>query len=254
MEIILFFVALLATTIGAISGMGGGIIIKPVMDAISGMEVTVINFMSSCTVLSMAMMSMYRGRKDEIDVHFPTCISLALGACVGGVIGKLLFDLIPENQAYIQSTILLWLNIFIYFYTKFKSKLKTCYVKNYGLCGVIGCALGAMSAFLGIGGGPINIAVLYFFFSTTPKVTVRMSIFVILLSQISNLLTYFITGVPEGINYMALFFMIVGGCTGAVVGGKISKKLTDVQVDDFFTDVVVAIIILNAYNMGVLRG
>ncbi|MFI3253606.1 MAG: sulfite exporter TauE/SafE family protein [Eubacteriales bacterium] len=254
MEFILFGVALLATTIGAMSGMGGGIIIKPVMDAISGMDVTVINFMSSCTVLAMAMMSMYRGRKDEIEVHMPTCISLALGACIGGVVGKLIFDLIPENQAYIQSIILLWLNIFIYIYTKFKSRIKTLHVKNYVLSAMIGCALGAMSAFLGIGGGPINIAVLYFFFSTASKVTVRMSIFVILLSQISNLITVFLSGVPSGVNYFALVLMIVGGCSGAVLGGTISKKLTEIQIDDFFTDVVVAIIILNAYNVGVLGG
>ncbi|MFI3250257.1 MAG: sulfite exporter TauE/SafE family protein [Eubacteriales bacterium] len=250
MEIILFFVAIIATTVGAISGMGGGIIIKPVMDAVSGMEVTTINFMSSCTVLGMAIVSIYRGRKDEIDINYRISTALALGACLGGVLGKMIFDAIPSNHSLIQSTVLFWLNIGIYFYVKFKRSIKTKTVSNLGACGVIGCSLGTISSFLGIGGGPLNIAILTYFFSSAPKVTARRSIFVILLSQISSILVVFTTGIPTDVNYFALSLMIIGGCSGAILGGKISKKLTDVQVDDFFTDVLVAIIILNAYNMG----
>ncbi len=250
MEIILFLVAILATTIGAISGMGGGIIIKPVMDAVSGMDLSVINFMSGCTVLGMAIVSIYRGRKDELDINYPISISLALGACVGGILGKVLFEMIPSNAAFIQSTLLFILNIAIYFYVKFKASIKTLEVKNYGISAIIGCSLGTVSAFLGIGGGPINIAVLRYFYSSTPKVTAKRSIFIILLSQISSLVTVLISGVPQNVNYIALGLMIIGGCSGAILGGKVSKKLTETQVDDFFTDVLVAIIILNAYNMG----
>lgn len=250
MELILLGVALLATTIGAISGIGGGIIIKPVMDAISGMDLAVINFMSGCTVLGMSAMSIYRGRKDDLDINYPISISLALGGCLGGIFGKLLFEMVPGNQGFIQSSLLFGLNISLYIYIKFKAKVKTFQVKNLGVCGLIGCSLGAVSSFLGIGGGPINIAILYVFFSSTPKVTAKRSIFIILVSQISSLITVLVGGVPTGVNYVALGLMILGGCTGAILGGKISKKLSEVQVDDFFTDVLVAIIILNAYNMG----
>lgn len=250
MEILLFVVAILATTIGAISGMGGGIIIKPVMDAVSGMELSVINFMSGCTVLGMAIVSVYRGRKDELNLNYPISLSLAFGACIGGILGKIFFEMIPSNASLIQSTLLFILNIAIYFYVKFKSKIKTLEVKNYVISGVIGCSLGTISAFLGIGGGPINIAVLRYFYSSTPKVTAKRSIFIILLSQISSFITVMISGIPQNVNYIALSLMIIGGCSGAILGGKVSKKLTEAQVDDFFTDVLVAIIILNAYNMG----
>lgn len=250
MEIILFLVAILATTIGAISGMGGGIIIKPVMDAVSGMELSVINFMSGCTVLGMSVVSIYRGRKDDIDINFSISISLALGACAGGIVGKMIFELLTINIALIQSTMLFILNIVIYFYVKFKARIKTLEVTNLGLCGIIGFSLGTISAFLGIGGGPINIAVLRYLYSSTPKVTAKRSIFIILFSQMSSFITVMISGVPIGVNYRALMLMIIGGCSGAILGGKVSKKLTETQVDDFFTDVLVAIIILNAYNMG----
>ncbi len=133
---------------------------------------------------------------------------------------------------------------------KFKRIIKTRHLHNYVGCALVGGCLGAVSSFLGIGGGPINIAVLNYFFSSSPKVTAKRSIFIILLSQISSLVTVFLSGVPEGVNYIALGLMAIGGCTGAVLGGKVSKKLTEHQVDDFFTDVLVAIIILNAYNVG----
>lgn len=254
MELILFSVAILATTIGAISGMGGGIIIKPVMDAVSGMDVGTVNFMSGCTVLAMAMVSVYRGRKDELDINFPISLALGLGACVGGVLGKILFGLLPNDPTLLQSWILFVINIVIYFYVKFKSKIKKLNVTNKSISAIIGCILGGMSSFLGIGGGPVNVAVLQYFYSSSPKVTAKRSIFVILLSQITSFLTVLVVGLPENLNYVALIWMIIGGCTGAILGGKVSKKLTEIQVDDFFTDVLIAIIILNAYNIGRITG
>lgn len=248
------FVALFATTIGAISGVGGGIIIKPVLDAVGGLPVATTNFMSSCTVFSMAAVSIYRGRKDKLDIDYKISTALALGACLGGVLGKIIFDIMPNNQAFIQSFLLLIINILIYVYIKFKAKIHTCHCKNLFLCGIIGCGLGTMSSFLGIGGGPMNVVVLQYFFSTTPKITAKRSIFVILLSQISGLTSVFLKGVPDEVNYLALFLMMFCGCMGAILGGKISKKLTEAQIDDFFTDVLVGIIVINAYNMGSFSG
>lgn len=252
MEFIFLILALLATTIGALSGMGGGIIIKPVMDAISGLDISAINFMSGCTVLSMAIVSVYRGKNDSIKMNYKVAGLLAIGASIGGVFGKIIFESMTGNLALIQSIILFSLNIAIYFYVKFKHMIKTYEVDHFLYCLLIGFILGNISSFLGIGGGPINIVVLKFFFSSSPKVTAKKSVFIILFSQCSSFLMTCYTGVPVGVNYLGLILMIVGGCTGAILGGKISKKLTEVQIDDLFTDVLVAIIILNAYNIGTI--
>ena len=40
-----FIICVAATVIGSISGVGGGVIIKPVMDAVSGMSVSSISFL-----------------------------------------------------------------------------------------------------------------------------------------------------------------------------------------------------------------
>lgn len=46
---IVFAIAFFASTIGVICGIGGGIIIKPVMDAVGAVDVATINFLSGCT-------------------------------------------------------------------------------------------------------------------------------------------------------------------------------------------------------------
>lgn len=252
MEILYFFIAIFATTIGAMSGMGGGIIIKPIMDAVSGLDVAIINFMSSCAVLVMAIYSIYRGRKDDVDINYRIATALAIGACLGGVFGKKVFDLLSNNPALTQSIILFILNVAIYIYLKFKTKVKTHQINGTPPSILIGFALGALSSFLGIGGGPFNVVILQYFYSSNQKVTAKRSIFIILLSQISSIITVFATGMPENVNYFAVILMMVGGCLGAAFGRKISAKLSETQMESFFTDVLVGIIVLNAFNIGQL--
>ena len=49
---------LIATMIGAICGVGGGIIIRSILDAVSGLPISEIGFLSGCTVLSMSAASL----------------------------------------------------------------------------------------------------------------------------------------------------------------------------------------------------
>ena len=67
--VIYFLICLAATTAGGISGVGGGVIIKPVMDAVSGMGVATVSFLSGCTVLAMTITSMLRSRGGSVKVE-----------------------------------------------------------------------------------------------------------------------------------------------------------------------------------------
>ena len=92
-----FLICLIATTAGGISGVGGGVIIKPVMDATSGLPVATISFLSGCTVLAMSFTSMVRSRSGEIKVEKRRGTPLALGAAVGGILGKELFEIVLQS-------------------------------------------------------------------------------------------------------------------------------------------------------------
>ena len=52
-HMVFFLVCFLASAAGAICGMGGGVVIKPVLDAFGILDVDSISFLSGCTVLSM---------------------------------------------------------------------------------------------------------------------------------------------------------------------------------------------------------
>ncbi len=249
MVVLFFAIALLASTIGAISGIGGGVIIKPVMDAFSGLDIAVINFLSGCTVLTMSVSSFIRGRKSELKLNYKISVPLAIGASVGGIVGKSLFSMLTGNLALIQSGILLIINIGVFIYILKKTSIKSLNVQNTALCCVIGFMLGGISSFLGIGGGPINIAVLYYFFSMTPKFTAKNSLFIILLSQISSLLTTFATNAVPEFSASALALMCAGGVLGAIIGGKIDLIMDDDITEKFFMVVLSLLIILNTYNV-----
>ena len=85
MQSICFLVAFGACIIGKICGMGGGVIIKPALDALGIMQVTEINFLSGCTVLGMTCWSVGKSlvqHESQIDLSIST--PLAIGAAVGG--------------------------------------------------------------------------------------------------------------------------------------------------------------------------
>lgn len=183
--------------------------------------------MSGCTVLAMAIVSANRGKNDDLDMNLPVTLPLAIGGAIGGIVGKSIFNNISGDKAFMQSTFLFAIYVGIYFYVKVKTKMKSMNVTNKGMCVFIGLSLGSISSFLGIGGGPINMAVLFFFFAGTPKVAAKQSIFLIMLSQSASFITVLITGLPQQVNWVALGLMIIGGCGGAIYGSKLSQKFSD---------------------------
>ena len=94
---VLFFVCLVASTIGAIVGAGGGGIIKPVLDAFGVLPVSTVSFLSSVTVLCMSVSSLIRTRNNGVKLSYAVSTPLAIGAVIGGVLGKALFECIRTS-------------------------------------------------------------------------------------------------------------------------------------------------------------
>ena len=108
--------------------------------------------------------------------------------------------------------------------------------------------MGALSAFLGIGGGPINLVVLFYFFSMETKTAAQNSLYIILFSQITSLLTTLIThSVPE-FTLPALVLMIAGGIGGGIAGRTLNKRMSSRAVDKLFLVLMGIIILISIYN------
>lgn len=250
--VLIFIVCLLSSTAGGICGIGGGVIIKPVVDSLGVLSVSALSFLSGLAVLSMSCISVYKQRKRRL-VEMKTGTPLALGAAIGGLAGKAIFDVIKASVGeapvgLIQSIALGLITLGALFYMLYRAKIKTHQVTNPLLCAIIGLVLGIMSSFLGIGGGPINLCVLYYFFSMDTKKAAANSLYVILFSQAASAISTFVQRKVPTFSWALLVLMAAGGVLGGTLGHKLNEKLSARQVDKLFTALLVLIILICVYN------
>lgn len=253
--LLFFLVSLLASTVGAICGIGGGVIIKPILDLLHLADVSAISFLSGCTVLSMSCYSVGRAMlAGERRVSLSTGTPLALGAAAGGLLGSHLFSAVkalfdnPDRVGSVQAVCLAVITLGTLIYTVNKSRFHTLQVKNLPVCVIIGLALGCMSSFLGIGGGPINLVVLYFFFSMDTKTAAANSLYIIFFGQLFSLISTLATWSVPDFQPLVLALMVAGGIGGGILGRALNKKLDDKLVDRLFIALMAVIIAISVFN------
>ena len=117
-------------------------------------------------------------------------------------------------------------------------------------CGTIGIGLGMASSFLGIGGGPFNLAVLHYFFGMDTKIAVANSLFVILLSQATNLGNTLLSGSIPAVSPLVVLLMVIGGIAGGAVGRKSNRKLSAAAIDKLFIRLLLVIVCICLWNTG----
>lgn len=254
--ILLFLsVSFIASTVGAICGIGGGVIIKPVLDALGDYPVATINFISGCTVLAMTCYSVMRSfASRERSVNASIGIPLGVGSVAGGLAGNIAFQyvsgLLPHANTVgaVQATLLIIIVLMTMAYTVRKSRIKNFHVKDAPTCFFIGCMLGILSSFLGIGGGPINLMVMGYFFDMDSKTAAQNSLFIILFSQFASTLRTIALGCPS-VDVLLLGGMVACGILGGAAGRVVNKRLSAQNVDVLFMCLMGVIIIVNVYNI-----
>lgn len=270
---IFFLICFSASIIGAICGIGGGILIKPLLDAFHVMDIETINFLSGCTVLSMTTYSVIKSKlNNKSNLNVQTIFPLAVGAAFGGMLGKWLFSFLSSQNmnkdkiGAIQAFCLFIITLASLVFTLLKTKIHTYRISNPIFCIMIGAFLGIMSSFLGIGGGPINLVILFFFFSMSTKVAAENSLYIIFFSQLTSLassivseilpartfLSDIVHSISKGIPKFPIFLlvlMIIGGITGGICGRFLNKKLSERIVEILFLSLMLVIIGINIYNI-----
>lgn len=249
--IIYAIVILIATFLGASAGLGGGVIIKPVLDFIGFHDLNTISFLSTSAVFTMAVYSTIKQIRNKVKFDVMMILLVSIGAMIGGNLGSSMFSALlnvmePDMITALQSSILALLLIAVLI--NVNSNVKTMNVKNKIVTFVIGLALGIISSFLGIGGGPINVAVFIFFFSVEMKTATIYSIATILFSQGSKLFTIATTTGFMIFDLSLLFFTLPAAILGGVIGTMVNKRADEQIIRKIFSITVVAIIILNIYN------
>lgn len=254
-QILLALIALAASSIGAVVGAGGGVIIKPVVDLLGLLPVSTASFCSGCTVFAMSIMSLLRSRGNGVALRLRMTVPLAVGAVCGGLVGKALFELVRQSFSdenalgAIQAVCLTVITAAVLLYVCKKDKLRSMHVNSVPLALVIGTLLGIISSFLGIGGGTSNVAMLFFFFSMDAKEAAKNSIFIILFSQLSSILIAIGQGTVPEFSWPVLLCMIAGGVGGAEIGARISKRIDKGGVEHLLKLLLLVVVCIDFYNI-----
>ena len=250
MFFIYFITAIFATTLGSLAGLGGGVIIKPVLDALGDYNLSTVGILSSITVFSMALVATVKQFRAGFKADFNTTI-LAIGSILGGGIGKKAFDIFLtffKNESFgkgVQALILIALLSLVLF----KNYLPKYKIKNIFIIFLVGLLLGAIASFLGIGGGPINVAILVMLFAFSTRNAAVSSVFIILLSQFSKLFLISIGSGFSTYNLQMLPFMVIGGVLGGFIGAKLNHRLSNEYIEKTFNISIIFIILVNIFNV-----
>lgn len=261
-------IVICASIVGSIAGIGGGVIIRPVLDSFgyfSTPEIT--NMISTMCVLFGTATSIIRHviSKSKIE-NLKIAIFLGIGAVIGGFIGQYLFQFVKDASnknvlIIIQSAILIALLVFVVIYMQlFLPKGKVLHVKNIIVTSIIGIFLGICSTFLGIGGGPINVAVLLLFFGMDMKQAAINSLITIIFSQLSKVVMSGIDGTfvtlfkinelptqQDQSWWIFLLILVPVSIIGSLLGTYFNKKMTNKGVQLVYTITTFVIIAINIY-------
>ncbi|HCM89740.1 MULTISPECIES: sulfite exporter TauE/SafE family protein [Vagococcus] len=249
---IYFLIIVCANTIGAISGMGGGVLIKPLFDLIDVHSVAAISFYSSVAVLTMSVVSTYKQTKNGIKINWSFALQISVGAMVGGLLGNNVFEkilaLFPTGREVqlIQISLTVVTLLFSFLYSKKIWQNFT--FDSYFLKIISGLLLGFLASLLGIGGGPINVALLMLLFNIPIKEATVYSIISIFFSQLSKVTTIFFTVDLNRYDLTILYYVIPAAIIGGFLGSFISGKVTDKRVNQIYQVVIILVLIINMYN------
>ncbi len=246
---ITFIIIFISTLIGSMTGLGGGVIIKPLLSVSTNLPVVTTNFFSSTAILFMCSYSLFTNRKSSDKIDFKIAYTLSIGAFIGGIVGSKVLLIMSE---YLRDSIILNIQLVMLILVMLISVAVTLSVKETSRRDVklfvvvlIGIISGMLSSYLGIGGGIINIPILLLVFKKTPKQAVITSLVIVFVSQIATLFTFIVDGILYDVKLTQLITISFAGIFGGIVGKKIFSVMSSRTVRILYVIVLSSLIIIN---------
>lgn len=250
-----FLIGIFASIVGTITGLGAGVIVKPILDYFQHYDLATINFLSSVTVLVMSGISLLVAKRGMAKVNKTNSTYIAIGSVIGGLMGKDLFGRLTQNGidtdvlGTIQSILLLVIFVLILYFVKHQKDFKTYDLQNKMLIIAVGFSLGLIGSFLGIGGGPLNMVVLSWLFSMDMKNAAVNSLFIIVFSQSSAILLVLFTADMSTYKLVMLPVMVIGGVLGGLIGSRSADLLNNKRIQLLFNGTLIFIISITLFTI-----
>lgn len=253
--ILYFLIALAATAAGSVTGMGGGVILKPVLDALGGFDAATANLLSSVTVFVMALVSVIKRIRQKAEIKPKMAMPLAAGSLLGGSAGQfILAGIISAFHAdrlvvVLQNACLAISILAVFLYIQKGDCRSTLNFMGTASALLTGILIGTISTFLGIGGGPINVALLILVCACDIKTAALYSITTVLFAQASKLSFVLLSGGFFSCDLSMLPSMVMGAVLGGWTGSWLSQRLSEMKVERAFNSIQVLVFIICLFNI-----
>ena len=261
---ILFF-GIVAGMLGALFGIGGGVIIVPALIIVYGLSPTEAAAVSLVSIISTSVgaASFYvKNRVSNVRLGLFLEISTTIGAISGAVLAifvggewlMLLFACVvtysgirmisnPENKIV---TVLPEGAEFTY--RDMKDDTEHGYgVKNFRSGSAICAFAGAISSMTGLGGGAIKIPLMNTHMNVPVKAAAATSSYMIGITAFSGAVTYFIGGAVL-LEYAAV--IALGAYLGSIAGSRLSTKIRSNELKRYFSVLFFAMAVITILRVG----
>ncbi len=247
--IIYGLIAIIATIIGGMSGIGGGMLIKVMLDNLGQFPAITIGVLSTITVFFMALTTTIKNKKQGFKIFTKENSFFIIGAISGGYIGSVIltnvykFIINPIIITKIQSLILVIILISVIILEQMEIKFVIKKLPSNII--LLSIFMGFISSLLNIGGGPINIAILTIVLGYNIKRATEKSLLIILFSQLVAIITLIRHTGLSTMDLSMLKVMIPGAILGASIGSKLNKIYSEKVIKISYIVVLVVLIYLN---------
>ena len=247
---LMIIVGLCSSLLGSLLGVGGGFINVP--------AIIFLGYPNNSTAISLfgiifngISASIFNHRKKMID--YKLALLFIPNTILGGIFGVFLFNYIISIDVTIFKLIftlfLIILGLKIYFKKNNQEdeerlrKVEDFDSKKiiYGI--IIGFAIGFFGSFLGIGGGTIAVPTFIFAFDVSTHVAIATSLFTMIFTSSSGLLTYYTQGnINSGVLWLGIS-LAVGVLIGSNIGSRLAYKLESKKLRKIYGIIMVCVAI-----------
>jgi len=212
-----------AGILGSMIGLGGGIIIVPIL-TFFGFPPTVAASNSLFAAFSNSVASTISYSKQK-RIEYSLGLKLGLLAIPGTILGAIIStDLVPDLFKILFGFILITSAVYIFLRKQVESREKV--ISKQLIIFIIGASFfaGIISSFFGIGGGIVFVPLMVVGMGLSMKKAAPTSQLILLFASLSGIIVHSVLGHPD---FLQSGFLAIGSFFGGLVGAKLSLSVRE---------------------------
>ena len=212
-----------AGVLGSMIGLGGGIIVVPVLTFL-GFPPTLAASNSLFAAFSNAVASTISYSRQK-RIEYSIGLKLGLLSIPGTVLGALVSaDVTPGIFKIMFALVLIASGIYIFLRKNMQTKEKTRTQATFALAIGASFFAGIISSFFGIGGGIVFVPLMVVAMGMAMKRAAPTSQFVLLFASFSGLVTHSLLGHPD---FLQSLYLAIGAFGGGLIGARLSLEIKE---------------------------